>query len=479
MFHRFLLVSSAKRLTNAAMTAATVSLMAVTSAIATEVALTIPGSPLSRAAIAQTTRSDSIEDAVVYVQTERGRGSGVVIDSNGLIITNAHVVEGAHQVQVRIRGNMVEAEVISRGSSQCLDLALLQVQGYRDLQVLEFADMGSIATRQDVYAIGYPGGVPITSASTVRGIVSNIHRARGYLQLDAAINPGNSGGAIVDEDMRLLGIATWGYRGNVEGINFAVSIDKVQAFVNAYYQGITFPMGQYVIPGTGENALPQALALDGSEATGTLEPTDNRSCRGLTAADLYTFEAEAGQSVMLEMQSAQVATSLMLVDPDGNIIAQYSSEERDRSTWILGKLTQSGTYTVIANTPVSDVSASYQLRASAPLMVEHGALDRSTPPCTEAGNLCRSYFFEGQANQAVSIVYDSEFEPYLAVIDPNGQTIANGAVESYRGGVVINLTADGWYQLVIRNTEVGDRGNFILSVHEAENSDESQVVSQQ
>ena len=93
MLHRFLLVSSAKRFTNAAMTAATVSLMAVTSAIATEVALTIPGSPLSRAAIAQTTRSDSIEDAVVYVQTERGRGSGVVIDSNGLIITNAHVVE--------------------------------------------------------------------------------------------------------------------------------------------------------------------------------------------------------------------------------------------------------------------------------------------------------------------------------------------------------------------------------------------------
>lgn len=480
MIRHLLNVPSVQRFVDATVTTATLSLMAVTSAIATEVALTLPGSPLAQVAIAQAAPAQATEDAVVYIQTERGSGSGVVIDSSGLIITNAHVVEGTRQVKVQLQGRMVDAEVVSMGSSQCLDLALLRVQGQRNLPALEFADADSIATRQEIYAIGYPGGIPTASASVVQGIISNIHPVQGFLQLDAALNPGNSGGAIVDEDMKLLGIATSRLTPYSEGINFAVSIDKVQAFVEAYYQEMAFPIGQFVIPGSGADALPQTLALNGREVSGNLEPTDNRYCEDMSAADLYSFEAEAGQAVMLEMVSSQIATYLMLVAPDGRVIAQSNSQERDRSAVLMEKLPQSGTYTVIANTiNTADVTAPYQLRASTPLLVEEDALDSSTPPCTEAGHLCRSYFFEGQTNQTITIFFLSEFTPYLELLDPNGQLLGSGQVDD-QGWLEVDLPTDGWYQLLISNVEASDRGNFLLSVHEAEDfAGEAEAISRQ
>lgn len=478
MIRHLLNVPSVQRFVDATVTTATLSLMAVTSAIATEVALTLPGSPLAQAAIAQTVSAESVEDAVVYVQTDRGQGSGVIIDANGLIITNAHVVEGSRQVQVRIQGRMVEAEVVSIGSSRCLDLALLKVEGQRNLSTLELGEMDSIATRQDIYAIGYPGRVPNGSASVVQGIISNIHQVEGLLQLSAPINPGNSGGAIVDEDDQLLGIATSRLRGDVEGITFAVSIDKVRAFVDAYHQGLIFPIGQYVMPGQGENALPQILALDVDEVTGVLEPTDGHYCRDRSAVDLYTLEAEAGQAIMLEMQSSQIATYLMLVAPDGQVIAHSTPGERGRSSILMNKLPQSGTYTVIANALNPREYASYQLEATTLLLLETGAIDRSTPPCTEAGHLCLSYAFQGQANQVVSVAHSAEFTPYLELVDPNGQVIANGQADS-QGSLALELPADGWYRLYISNVDQEERGAFTLAIRKVENATQSQSVSRQ
>lgn len=134
---------------------------------------------------------------------------------------------------------------------------------------------------------------------------------------------------------------------------------------------------------------------------------------------------------------------------------------------------------MIANTLQSNTTAApYQLRVSTPLMVEEGALDRSAPPCTETGHLCRSYFFEGQANQTVSVMYSSEFLPYLTVVDPNGEVIAEGQV-NHQGGADVELTTNGWYQLIISNVEASDRGNFIVSVLKAENSTKPEEVSQQ
>ncbi|MGF1495309.1 MAG: trypsin-like peptidase domain-containing protein [Elainellaceae cyanobacterium] len=449
---------------------------AIASTLVGEIILTTPNGIMSRAAVAQSSQADAVDEAVVFVQTDRGSGSGVIVESDGLIITNAHVVEDARQVTVNIGGEQVDADVVAMGSSQCLDLALLRVEGQTNLPTIELAEADAMQKRQPVYAMGYPGGVPARSASVVQGIISNIHHHEGFLQLDAAINPGNSGGAIIDRDnMKLLGVATARMRDR-EGITFAISIDKVRAFIDAYHQGITAPLGQFVIPGSEDNAVPQPISLDSGSISGNLEANDSRLCGDFSETDLYTFEAEAGQSVMFNITSQQMEMFLALIDPSGNVL-QFDNSDRGRSAFVLEKLTQSGTYTVMINTTQPGEVGSYQLRMTAPMLVEEGAIDLSTAPCTTEGNLCRTYSFQGQANQTISILHGAEFMPYLVLFGPNGDVVASGQVEQ-QGASTIELPADGWYDLVVGNVDPGDRGNFFISVHDTQDLVETEEVSQ-
>ncbi|MGJ3248151.1 MAG: S1C family serine protease [Elainellaceae cyanobacterium] len=454
---------------------------AIATTIISELVFTTPGSSISRMAIAQASRTspETVDDAVVFVQTERGSGSGVIVESNGLIVTNAHVVEGARNIEVKVQGRVLQADVVAMGSSRCLDLALLQVSGQQNLPTLRLGDADSIQKRQSIFAIGYPGGLASNSASSVRGIISNIYPDEGYIQLDAPINPGNSGGAIVDDNMRLLGIATSGLR-DTEGINFAISVDKVQAFLHAYHQGVSFPVGQYVIPAsqTDNQPLLQNLDLDGSIVSGNFQTGDNRFCEDGSYADLYTFDAEAGQSIMIDMISQHMGSYIFLVGPGGNIIARNHSEAENQAAILLEKLPQTGTYTVIANTLRSGESGSYQLRATTPMLVENGSLDRSAPPCLEEGLRCREYHFSGNANQAVSILFSSSnFDPYLILLDANNNVIAGGRAER-QAFITLELPADGWYTLVISNTSPQEMGGFSVAVHDAQELSEVIAVSQ-
>ncbi|MEL6221548.1 MAG: trypsin-like peptidase domain-containing protein [Cyanobacteria bacterium J06627_8] len=443
-------------------------------AIASELILTSRMTPFTEPAIAQSMQAENTDEAIVFVQTEQGTGSGVIVDPNGLIVTNAHVIEGARQVVVNIQGRAVEAEVVSMGSSQCLDLALLQVEGYTNLPTIELASTDDVHKRQSVYAVGYPGGIPTHSPSTVQGIISNIYPHEGFLQLDAAINPGNSGGAVVDRDtMTLLGIAT-ARLSEREGITFAVSVEKVSAFIDAYRQNVAFPIGQFVIPGREQNSELQAITPDGNIISGMLEEHDNRFCSDYSAADLYTFDAEAGQSIMIDMEGQQIGTYLMLVDPDGQMIAQGGSED---GATILEKLSQSGTYTVIANALESGELGNYQLQISTPIMFESGAIDVSTPPCTSEGILCRTYSFAGQAEQTVSIAHRADFVPFLMLLDPNGDVVASGQAEP-QGVFTLDLATDGWYELLIMPAQSDERGQFLLSVHDAQDLIELADASQ-
>ncbi len=169
-------------------------------------------------------------------------GSGVIYDSDGYIMTNAHVVEGAEEVSVQLSsGETLDAEVV--GSDELNDLAILEVDrdGLPAINLRDDDDPPVVG--EQVIAIGSPFGL---DASVTTGVLSALNREitvdeqdgaalviPSVLQTDAAINPGNSGGALVDSEGRLLGINTaiLSRTGASQGIGFAVSAE--QAVVSA------------------------------------------------------------------------------------------------------------------------------------------------------------------------------------------------------------------------------------------------------
>ena len=185
---------------------------------------------------------------------ERGIGSGVVLSADGLIVTNAHVVEGARRIRVRAkavktgedgrasacgddparcREAVLEAKLV--GVDRFSDLALLKVEA-TGLEYLNIRDSDDLRQGELVLALGSPMGL---ENSVSMGIVSSVARqlARDdphvYIQTDAAINPGNSGGPLVDTHGRLVGINTFimSQSGGSEGVGFAVPGGLVQSVV--------------------------------------------------------------------------------------------------------------------------------------------------------------------------------------------------------------------------------------------------------
>lgn len=163
-------------------------------------------------------------------------GSGVIIDAKkGYIVTNAHVVEGADKIQIKLDDkNEFEAKKI--GEDKQTDIALLQIEPdpKQPLTQIKIADSDQLARGDNVLAIGNPFG---QEQSVTKGIVSALRRNglslenfENFIQTDAAINPGNSGGALVNLRGELIGINTaiLGQNGNI-GIGFAIPSNMVQS----------------------------------------------------------------------------------------------------------------------------------------------------------------------------------------------------------------------------------------------------------
>ncbi|MEW5975665.1 MAG: trypsin-like peptidase domain-containing protein [Acidobacteriota bacterium] len=194
---------------------------------------------------------DSFQPAILapgggeYVALRRSTGSGVVIGADGLIVTNAHVVEGNKRLQVQFAppeaperrsivrplGRVLPARIL--GVDRETDLALLKVDA-TGLPFLELADSDQVKQGQLVLALGSPVGLP---NSVSMGIVSAVARQLRpddrmvYIQTDASINPGNSGGALVNIEGKVIGINTLiaSQSGGSEGIGFAVPSNIVRS----------------------------------------------------------------------------------------------------------------------------------------------------------------------------------------------------------------------------------------------------------
>jgi putative serine protease PepD len=242
--------------------AATVAVAALTSGAV--VLLTDGGGSVTRVAPlpvskggASKTRYNQIYDRVsagvvsIRVRTGNGgaSGSGFVIDGNGTIVTNDHVVEDASSVQVRFddQGALIPARVV--GTDPSSDLAVLHVDPARvDLHPLTLADSRSVRVGDNAIAIGFPLGLDRTAtAGIVSGLGRTIEAPNGFtidnvIQTDAPINPGNSGGPLLDDRGRVIGvnsqIATAGSQGSV-GIGFAVPSNTVRDVIPRLERGQT------------------------------------------------------------------------------------------------------------------------------------------------------------------------------------------------------------------------------------------------
>ena len=166
-------------------------------------------------------------------------GTGVVITSDGEILTNAHVVEGATEVRVRFAGDTEPVTAVVLASDAGNDLALLKVDA-ADLVVATFAKPGSVRVGDQVVAIGYAlaldGGPSVTTgivSATKRTIFTESGALNSLIQTDAAISSGNSGGPLVNLRGEVVGINTAVARGDntssANNIGFAISVDEVLA----------------------------------------------------------------------------------------------------------------------------------------------------------------------------------------------------------------------------------------------------------
>jgi serine protease DegQ len=165
----------------------------------------------------------------------QGLGSGVVIDDDGDVVTNNHVVEGANELAVALPdGTLRPTRLV--GVDPDSDLALLKIDA-AGLKPIAIGDVKALAVGDVVLAVGNPLGVGQT---VTQGIVSALGRKgiginpiENFIQTDAAINPGNSGGALIDTQGRLIGInsAILSRGGGSEGIGFAIPIDLTQKVV--------------------------------------------------------------------------------------------------------------------------------------------------------------------------------------------------------------------------------------------------------
>jgi serine protease Do len=164
--------------------------------------------------------------AVVGIQRQGGSGSGVIVRSDGVVITNAHVVGNARQVRVSLTdGSEFTGTVLGRDPD--IDIAVVRIPG-QNFPAAALADSDLLQVGQSAIAIGNPLGFERT---VTRGIVSGWNRALGptldeLIQTDAAINPGNSGGPLLNSGGQVIGINTAVIRpGLATGLGFAVPIN--------------------------------------------------------------------------------------------------------------------------------------------------------------------------------------------------------------------------------------------------------------
>lgn len=233
---------------------------------------------------------------------ESSLGSGIILSSDGYILTNYHVIEGADQLKVNANGSEYTAKVV--GTDESSDLAVLKIDA-NDLTAIEIGSSSDLTVGEWVMAVGSPFGLE-QSVST--GIVSATSRTTSALndsssgssavytnmiQTDAAINPGNSGGALVDKDGKLIGVNTLiaSSSGSSSGVGFAIPVDYAMNIAQQITDGKTPSHAQLGISGTTVNsqlAKRYNLPVDSGAYVTSVSVGSSAANAGIQEGDIIT-----------------------------------------------------------------------------------------------------------------------------------------------------------------------------------------------
>jgi S1-C subfamily serine protease len=306
--------------------------------------------------------------AVVSIQAGSAVGSGSIISTDGLILTNAHVVQGAQgqTLQVSLADRRQFTGQVVGFANNGLDLALIKLDGAQGLPTVKISN-AKARVGQRAFAIGNPFGKFQGTFTT--GIVSRVDGKEGLIQTDAAINPGNSGGPLLNSNGELIGVNTAIYAsgqnpGNI-GIGFAIAIDRVQPFLTAYRQG---KVNSTIAQGSALNRNPQKkikvqqLPLTGEVIAARLSNGDPVLPTSNSYVNIYVFRGIAGQQIRIDISSREIEPGLILLSPKGKLIAEANGQGR-RATSLRGRLPVTGNYLVLANASGQRGSGSYKIRA--------------------------------------------------------------------------------------------------------------------
>lgn len=258
-----------------------------------------------------------------------GVGSGVVLDTDGNVLTNCHVIEGATELVVSMGGESYEAELVGEDSSSDLAVIRLKDVDSSKLTPIEICDSDDLSVGEWVMAIGSPFG---NEQSVSTGIVSALYRSTALpstsgtsiyanmIQTDAAINPGNSGGALVNDNGELIGINSIieSYSGSSSGVGFAIPVNYAINIASQIIDGKT-PVHPYLgVSLTSVNALSaRANNLGATEGALVVAVSD-----GGPAADAGIQEND----IITKIDGEQVTSA------DGLIIALREHEVGDKVT---------------------------------------------------------------------------------------------------------------------------------------------------
>ncbi|HVF53274.1 MAG TPA: trypsin-like peptidase domain-containing protein [Actinomycetota bacterium] len=270
-----------------------------------------------------------------------GEGSGVVIEEDGVILTNFHVVQGAVDVEVVFDDGHGRLDGAIVGSDPERDLAVVRVDA-DDLNPIDVGRSSRLRLGDDVIAIGFPLG--LGGATVTKGIVSATDRSidtggggeplSGLLQTDAAINPGNSGGPLINREGQLVGINTAAASaGAAENIGFAIAIDAALPVVQDI---LTKPASERAWLGVSVSSVDSAaealrLGLDGETRGALVADTfdDSPAERGgiepgsvITSIEGDTIESSEDLTEVLSEHSPGERVTIEIVAPAGPFTVQ-------------------------------------------------------------------------------------------------------------------------------------------------------------
>jgi serine protease Do len=415
--------------------------------------------------------------AVVSIQSQRGNGSGSIIDPKGLVLTNAHVVRGATIVNVTLSDKRQFRGVVIANSTNP-DLAIIRLEGVTEnLPTIQIASSSTIQVGQRAFAIGNPFGRFAGTLTT--GIVSRIDRDRKLLQTDAALNPGNSGGPLLNSRAELVGVNTAIFTTNStnSGIGLAIEADTVKQFISSVRQGAIANNPTPTIVGSNP------LNLNGQLIAATLSAADNTLPDG-SYYKSYQFQGKSGQSLVIEMRGNGLDPYMVLFDGNGRKVAEDDDGGGGKNARIAITLPSTGKYTLYANSyEVGDTGAftlSGTLRnnftAESPpesnnnrriLLEKNGVLNTSSRIFARDGSLFEAFSFNGQAGQIVQIdLISGDFHPYLVLFAPNSKLVKenNGLPSRKNASMTVELPVTGTYRAIVNAFDRTGKGAYKLIV---------------